>query len=366
MSFNIVDIVKDQLSGEIREHVGGLLGNESSNLDNGLKSAIPGLLNGLTQRASLPGGADSLLSAVNDQDSGMLDGIGSMLGEGKGNDLIGMGTKALSGLLGSSGLGGLGSIISGVSGLSKNGSSSLLGILAPIVIGQLKKKVMGDGLDAGGLMSLLNSQKQNVQSAMPGGMLEQFEKNDFLSDISGGAKATIDQAANTVSSASNDVSNASGGLIKKLIPVGVLAVLGILAFNFFGGSGNDEAEDASAAVEEVAADATETANIDVDSLGENITGVFDDAKGTLEGITDAASASAALPQLNDISGQVSGLSDMVGSVPEAARGPLSGIVSSGLEALKPVIEKVGAIPGVGDVINPVVQPIIESLEGLAG
>lgn len=373
MSFNIVDVVKNQLSGDALGHIGGLLGNESSNLDSGLASAIPGLVNGLTQRASLPGGADSLLSAINDQDGGLLDGVGAMLGEGKGNDLIGMGTKVLSGLMGSSGLGALGSIISGVSGLSKNGSSSLLGILAPIVIGQLKKKVMGDGLNASGLMSLLDSQKQNVQSAMPSGMMEQFESAGFISDLKGGAanlaagaQESIDQAASTVSNASNDASNASAGWIKKLIPVGAIAALGILAFNFFGGSGSEEVEEATAQVEEVAADVTETASIDVDSLGEDLTGMFDNATGALEGITDAASATAALPQLNEISTQVSGLTDMVGNIPEAARGPLSGIVSTGLETLGPVVEKIGSIPGVGDVINPVVEPIIEALQGFAG
>lgn len=359
MSFNLVDIVKNQIGGEITQHLGGLLGNESSKIDSGIASVIPGLINGLTQRASLPGGADSLLSAVNSQDDGLLDNLGSMLGAGKGNDLAGMGTKALSGLLGSSGLGALGGIISSVSGLSRNGTGSLLGIIAPIVLGHLKKKVMGDGLDAGGLMSLLNSQKQNVQSAMPSGMLDQFQNNNFLSDFAGDAKAVTGNVANTVSNAGSAASDTGGSWIKKLLPVGAIAVLGVLAFNFFGGSDTDDAEQAVAEV-------SESANFDVNALGDDLNGMFDSAKGTLEGITDAGSASAALPQLTELSEQVGGLSDMVGNVPEAARGPLSGIVSSGLEALTPIIEKVSTIPGVGDVINPVIEPIIETLQGFAG
>ena len=385
MSFNLVDIVKSQIGSEMMQHLGGMLGNESSKLDSGIASAVPGLINGLTKRASLPGGADSLLSTVNSQDSGLLDNMGSMLAGGRQNDLVDMGTKALTGLFGSSGLGSLGSIISSVSGLSKGGSSSILGIIAPIVIGQLKKKVMGDGLNASGLMSLLNSQDQNVKSAMPAGMLEQFESNSFMSDFSGDVAARGGEAVDAIKNTAGDVaargSDAVGALkntagaaantagdavesggswIKKVLPVAAVALVGILGWNFFSGGGESEVGNTAAVVSDA------TADFDVDALGTDLTGMFDNAKGTLEGITDAGSATAALPQLNELSDQLGGLTDMVGKVPETARGPLSGIISSGLESVTPVIEKVRGIPGVGEVIDPVIEPAIEKLQGFAG
>lgn len=64
--------------------------------------------------------------------------------------------------------------------------------------------------------------------------------------------------------------------------------------------------------------------------------------------------------------KVAGLGGMMDKIPEAARGPLNGIVSSGLEALGPILEKVRAIPEVGAIIDPIITPIMETLQGLAG
>lgn len=281
MSFNLVDLVKDQVGGQIMGQIGGLLGDQSNMTEAGLGSAIPALLSGITNRAAAPGGADSLFGAVNDTDDSMLDNLGSLLGGGDSSkSIIDSGSSMLSGLLGSAGLGSLGGVISAVTGLSKGNSSSILGLLAPIVLGIIKRKVLGGGLNAGGLLDMLNGQKSNINAAMPAGLSDQLNSSGFLSSISsvaGGAAGAagdaldsardaaggaIDSARDATGSAANTVgdaadavggaasSAASGGssLFKKLIPIIGLVLLGWLGLKFFGGSAEDAANNVADAL----------------------------------------------------------------------------------------------------------------------
>ena len=81
MDFSIIDVVKGQLDNEMWGHLGGLLGQESSKLSAGISSTVPSLLNGISQRASLPGGAESLFDTLNKHDTPSVSSIKSMLSD---------------------------------------------------------------------------------------------------------------------------------------------------------------------------------------------------------------------------------------------------------------------------------------------
>ena len=70
MSFNIVDLVKDQISGSLMGQMGSMLGDESSLAAGAVDNAVPALLEGLRNSTSTSSGADSLFQAVQDQDDG--------------------------------------------------------------------------------------------------------------------------------------------------------------------------------------------------------------------------------------------------------------------------------------------------------
>lgn len=370
MSFNIMDLVKNQISNQVMGQVGNLLGGESSKAEAGLAAVIPGLLSGLTERASLPGGADKLFEQVSNQDDGLLDNVGSMLAGGQGNSLVENGTKMLGGLFGNSGLGSLAGVLSGVSGVSKAGSSSLLGLAAPIIMGVLKRKVMGDGLNASGLLSMLKSQKDNVNAAMPAGLADQLTQSNFLGDLSNTSTGNVSSIAKNATSDARETAahTASSGssFFKKWLPLLAIALLGLLAWKFFSGSNRDALDQTKDAANNTAAKVADAASVDVDALGGEFTGLFDSAKTSLEGITSVDTANGALPQLTELSDKVSGLTGMLDKVPAASRGPLTGIISTGLETLMPIIEKLRALPGVGAVIDPVITPLVESLQAMAG
>ena len=170
--------------------------------------------------------------------------------------------------------------------------------------------------------------------------------------------------------------------MKWIIGLVVVVALGLFGFQYMNNNAAIDAEnvkaEAAAKVEEAAAsakasatEALETAQqsmpegIDLSKITDSLDGVFSSTGEAFGSITDTASAEAALPSLEDASGQLSGLGDTIARLPEAAQGPIAGIVSGGLSTLRPLIEKATAIPGVGDIINPVVTPMLEKLEGLA-
>ena len=214
MSFNLVDLIKGQLGGPALGQLGSLLGEDNNKTEAALGAAVPGLLSGLTSAANADGGA-SLFNAVNDTDDSMLDNIGGMLTGGNNTNVMNQGSNLLGSLLGNGAAGGLASAVSGLTGIGGKSSSGLMGMLMPIALGILKRKIFGGGgfsQNASGLLSMLNGQKDNIQAAMPSGFQNQLQSSGFMDQISGlgsGAAGAVGNAAgNAADAAGNMAGNA--------------------------------------------------------------------------------------------------------------------------------------------------------------
>ena len=384
MSFNLVDLVKGQLGGPALGQLGSLLGEDSNKTEAALGAAIPGLLSGLTSSANADGGG-SLFNAVKDADDSLLDNIGGMLTGNNSSNMMNQGSNLLGSLLGNGAMGGLASAVSGLTGIGGKSSSGLMGILAPIIMGVIKRKLFGGSgfsQNAGGLMSLLNGQKDNVQAAMPAGFSDQLQSSGFMDQManfgSGAANAAgnaanaagdaVSGAANTVGNAAGNAADAAGnaassggGFLKKFLPIAILVALALLAWNFIKGKSAPDMDGAVSTAVEGAKDAMPSIDVDGTDVGAEFGNIFSSATSTVEGITDVDSAKAAIPAFNDITGKVDGLSGMWDKVPEAGRGQLGGMITDNIGKLTPALDKVQEIPGVGDVLGPVTGPLLEKL-----
>lgn len=390
MAFNLVDLVKDQVSDQLLGQLAGAAGLDGNQASSALSGALPGLLSGLTGTSNRPGGAGALLDAVNQQDDGLLGNLGNMLGQGQGNQLAQQGSGLLTSLLGGGALGTLAKVIGGMSGIGSKGSSSLLGLLAPIVIGVLKKQVLGGGLDANGLTAMLNSQQSNINAAMPQGLSDQLSNQGFFDSIAGSSAESPVMDA-TVAPTAPPAKN--GGLPKWLIPAVAIAALAFIGLRFLGGNSTD-APDASAVTDAASSAASSAADsataafssvtdgiasadldaakaalpdgLDMDGLTGQLNGIFGSTTSALSGITDADSASAAVSQLTEASENTSKFGEVFKRLPDAAKGPLAGMLQNGIGAVQPLLDKAMAIPGVSSVIEPVVGPMIASISEMAG
>ena len=345
MSFNLIDLVKDQLSEQVMGQLGGMLGGSADQNSSAISSALPGLLSSLTNSGASSSGAEALLGAVNKQDDSILDNLSGLLGGSGQSSMMDAGSGILSSLLGGGGMGSLVSAIAGFSGLGKGPVKSLLGLLAPVIISVVKRKLMGGGggMDVGSLMGMLNGQKDNVAAAMPSGF--NLNASSSADDVAPAATRPASSTASNTTPAPKEKS-----FLGKLLPLALVIGGLFFAYNFFMKGGADKAVD-------VAKDAIPE-NMD---LGKELTGAMGSVTDSLGGITDAESAKAAIPKLGETASQLGGLAGMMDKLPEAARGPISGIVSTGLPQIQGLIDKVSAIPGVGPIIKPAVDGLMEKL-----
>lgn len=173
MAENIIGLLKEHLSEDVLGKIAGFLGEEKSGITSAVGSSLPSLLLGLIKKGSEPGGAGSLMGMLQEgkHDGGILDNLGSVLGGGSATtDLLSLGKGLLASIFGDK-AGGLGDMIASASGIRKESGSSLLGLLAPIVMGFLGKTLKSSGgFNAKGLMDLLLGQKDNVKAALPAGV----------------------------------------------------------------------------------------------------------------------------------------------------------------------------------------------------
>ena len=348
MSFNIMDLVKDQISDQVMGQIGGLLGEEPENTSNAISGAIPAILSGLGSITNNQRGAESLFNTVQAQDDSLLDNLGDMLGSDNSSSMIDMGTKLLGGLMGNGGLGSLVGALAGFSGMGKKSSSGLVGILAPIVLGILKRKLFGgnSGGTIGALTSLFSDQKDNITNAMPAGLNDQLTSGGFFDNISTNFAESAGETAQAAQQQASAAASGGSSMLRKLLPLIVLAVLGYFALQFF--SGQKEMEQ------------TSQTTTDID-FGEQVGSMFQNTTDTFGKITDVPTANEQLPNLENLVKDFTGFSTDLGSVDDAVRGPVITLAKDAFSELQPVVDKTMAIPGVGEVIKPATDSLIEQI-----
>jgi hypothetical protein len=88
-------------------------------------------------------------------------------------------------------------------------------------------------------------------------------------------------------------------------------------------------------------------------IGKEVTDSITNLRTTLAGITDAASAQAALPKLWEVTTQIDKVDGLVGQLSPEQRKVLAGLVNS----LMPSLDKVLAIPGVTELLKPTIDAL---------
>lgn len=361
---NLMDIVKGQLGGDMVGKIAGMLGESPEKTQGALGAAVPTVLAGLLGSASNKDGAAKLFDAVKNTDGNMLGNLAGMLGGGQGSQVSQMGGNLLGSLLGGGSMvQTLAGVLGKFTGLNLGSMTGLLGIVAPLIMGVLKKQSGAAGIaDASGLAGMLAGQKSNILGAMPPGLSQQLGSvpglGSLLGGVLGGGNAA-QNAVNTVASAAPKAAG-GGGLIKLLLP---LIIIGGLLWYFFGRGGTAPAPKttpAPAATTPAAPAVSPAAKLTGD-----IGSFFGDATKALEGVKDAASAEAAIPALNGLSTKADGLLSAFKGLTGADKTGVSTAVTSALGKLQPIIDTVMKIPGVKEKLGPTVEGLLTKLKGFS-
>jgi hypothetical protein len=360
---NIVSTIMQFLTPMITNKIASSLGMNNTLVNTAIGALLPAILAGLAGKASTPAGAAALSSTLANQDSNLLGSFAGMLGGAGQNALINNGTSALSGLLGGSATNALSGALGKFTGVDQKSSGSLIGMLAPVILGQLAQTQKSSGLDAGGLAKMLEGQKGNIAAAIPPGFSDLLKGSGLLDSVTGSART----AAPVVDAPR--MPSVTPAPSFNWIPWAVGAVALATAFFVFGNKPTPVAVTPAAKVTTPASPAIVTPT--VPTIAAN-TEALDQAKKLISGLTsalggikDEASAKAALPQLTSSSTALDMLAKLTGGLAPAAKSPVIAMIEAAVPQLKPLIEAALKIPGAEAVLKPVLDGIMSKMIGFS-
>ena len=352
VALNIVSAIINSLAPSVIDKVAAALGVNSGLARTALSAAVPAVLAIFGSKASTDTGARALFDAVSKTDTGAFGDLAATLSGAKGEKFLQGGLGSLGSLLGDTGLKSLTNAIGRQAGIGSDASSSIVSLAGQLAMGQLAKSAASEGLDAAGLSNMLRGQQNNIKSALPAGLGDMLSASGLVG--SNFAEQAGRAATNAVHHTAQVTKKGTSWLTWAL-PV----LLALVALWWFLGnrSATTVTEAVPQAVKEVLVEGVD--------VGKQLTGALDGLRTTLGGITDAATAEAALPKLQETVTAFDGISGLAAKLTAEQRSMLAGLVSAALPAIKEVSGKVLAIPGVGSILKPTVDGLVAKIEALA-
>lgn len=371
---NLVSMIMSFLAPALINRMAGSLGIGQGLAGKAISAAIPAILAAMAGQAGKSGGAGILGSILSKQDPNLLGNFANMIGGSGQQALITNGTGALNSLLGGPATSALAGAVGKFAGINSGQSGSLMGMLAPVVLGQLAQTQQSKGLDANGVASLLADQKDSIAAAMPAGFSNLLQ-GAGLSDM----MPSMPKAPAMAAMAPAPSSGSGGSFAKWALPLG-LGLLGLYALTNLMSSKAPQTVPAAKTTEPATAPAATPSaapaaapKAEIPAIpgipGGELAGIATKALSsltqTIGSVKDVETAKAAIPSLTDTAKQIDGLKTAAAALSGDARKPLALLIGAALPSVTQAIDRAAAIPGVGDVLKPVVDPMIANLSGLA-
>jgi Bacterial protein of unknown function (DUF937) len=343
MAADLVSLVSQFLTPDMIGRIATALGLDRNKVQSAISGAVPALLAAFNNTATQPGGAQKLADAARQQ-AGTLGNFASVLAAGGQSSLLEKGSQMLSSLVGSQNQSALTDAIGKFTGLGQSASGSLLGMLAPIVMGTIAQhQGTARGLDANGIANLFASQKGNIAAALPTGLGSLLSGTGLLNSLGDAARQRSTGAA-----------PATSNWLYWLLPIAAAAAALLIYF---------AVRPTQEVVQQGMSQAQNVAAQGVD-IGKQITNNIAGLRTTLDGVTDVASAQAALPKVQEVAVQIDKTGGEVGQLSADQRKLVAGLVNPMMPAFTQLCDKVLAIPGVAEVLKPSVDNLKAKLTAL--
>jgi outer membrane protein OmpA-like peptidoglycan-associated protein len=248
MSSTLLDSFRNFLTPDTVSSVASQFGESESGISRGLTSGFGAILLGLLHRTSDPGAMQDVhglvTQAIADTDGQADGGAPSMLGAGSAG-LGALGSRLLSMVFGGNSAA-ISDAVGRTSGVKSATASSILSILAPVVLSILGRRVRTEGLSADGLTSLLTKEADSIRDMAPAGLAALFGRDTAAAP---GGRRIVDEEA----------SRREGGLGWVWLAVAAAVILGIIWFasRTDGPAGERMAMDTTMAPAGVAHDSTD-------------------------------------------------------------------------------------------------------------
>jgi hypothetical protein len=370
MAANLASVVMQFLTPEVIEKIASSLGLDRTATQKAAGGAVPALLAGLSDLVATPAGASQLSKLLSQQSGGS---PADLVRDADPQGLAATGANMLSGLFGGRVMDIMAQAVGKFAGIGDGGGKSLLGILAPMVLGTLGQQQRNAGLDAEGLASLLRSQKDQITAAIPSGLADQLGAAGLIdraeAGLRSGAAAAASAGASRAASASQQAGAwASQGAQWWRIGLAALIVLAGIAWYVTPRQGPETVAEQSAAPRPATGTvgmAPAALTVDGVNLANQLNASIDKLKSALPGMTDAAAAQAALPKINEATAQLNDLSARVQKLTPDGRNELVKMIVLVTPSINQMCDKALATPGVGPVAKPAIDDLRAKLDSLA-
>lgn len=378
MPIDLTSLAKEALGGGLMDQLAGALDESPEVTRNAVDAGIPAVLGGLLSKMQNSGGVDDIMGALDENDGGLLSNLaGSLFGGGQ-SGILAKGASLVAMIYGARQGGVLGSLASMVGMRNTSGATKLLGMLAPVVMGFIRKQRAADNLDASGVQSLLTDQKQFIADKLPDEMRTSLGIADMFDAPAAAPRVAAVPQPEPVKSGSS------------IFPWLLAAGAAVLAFLFWPSS--DESapaervgeervveetviEETTAPVQEVRIPDAEAETItnavpavieggfgDLQSIAGGLTDRLTGLTDKFSSVTDLGSAQALASELGDTNSYLDSLD--LDSMPDTARSSLSAMVGPTVDKLEGATDTLYKIPGVQNVVEPMLNPLMDRLRGL--
>jgi len=378
MATDLISSIQRFLTPELIGKLADGLGADRTTIGQGVAAGVPAILAALVGVADNPDGAQKIANVVR-QSSVSLDEIKDSLGSRtEQKSIADHGAGVLSTLLGSGTMKTLSNAIGQYAGLGEGSGKSLLGLLAPLVLGVLGGKQRSAGLDANGIANLLAGQKDAIAAALPSGFARQLSGTGLLDSLGGawkgGAAAASDaasragQGARTVYTDPGPAPAPSTGTGTGSWAIAALAAAFVIGmFWLFSGSQTEQvAQQEPAPGTPVEGRAVATSPQDSRQITLQVTTTVDGLRQALQTMADAkATAGAVMPRLRDAAANLDQLSARAAQLPADVKQQIAGQVAAALPQINALCDRVLADPDTAGVARPMIEPIRAKLASLA-
>jgi hypothetical protein len=350
MASNLITSAMSMATPAVIDRIASAYGVNGDMARSVLSSAFPAIFSGLGAQAATPGGLANIVSGLKQVDPNLAGSLGGSLSGASGNLMVASGTSMLRSVLGENGLNTVINSVTRGSGVPAAAGASLVAIAGQMAMSSLASQTAG--LDAGGIGKLLSSQAGSFTSNMG-------------STMSGAAASATRTATSATQAASSQASAAASNSTNWLMWALPVLLIAAALWYFLGHRGADDVatmKPAATTQQMAAPTAIKIGDVDV---SKTLTDSFGGLTTALTDVTDPASATAAMGKIADSAKGIASIGGLASQFTPDQKAAVGALVNGSLPGLSALVAKVEAIPGVGDILKPVVDPVVGQLGALA-
>lgn len=169
MSFDLLESAKNIFNNNVVSQASSQLGESEGGIQKALSGIVPVVLSGLLNKAGSSGNAGSLLDMVKGVAGEANPGAVAGAIQGGAGGLLAKGADLLRSLFGDK-VDSIISMLSNFAGIKESSASTLLQSAAPATLGTVGQYAVQNNLTPNSFLSLLDTQKDKILGAIPGGL----------------------------------------------------------------------------------------------------------------------------------------------------------------------------------------------------